>query len=67
MDVEKAKALKAELELDIASEISSLVDAFTQETGLSVSSVGVEVLEKTQLGDVKPDYVVSRAFVGIGL
>ena len=67
MDVEKVKALKAELELDIANEISSLVDAFTQETGLSISSVGVEVLDKSQLGGVGSDYIVSKAFVGIAV
>jgi len=59
MNIEELKDLKAQLESDLHTAVSKLLEQFEKDTGLTPSSVDVQMVEVTSLEDRERRYMPS--------
>jgi hypothetical protein len=67
MTIKEAQARTAELEQELCAGISHEIARFAVETGLSPSSITVDMMDVRALGDKRPRYVVSSVQVKVTL
>jgi hypothetical protein len=60
MNIEDAIMEKRHMEEKIISVISGIVTDFNKSTGLNVSSINIETLESTAIGESRKQFVLCR-------
>jgi hypothetical protein len=67
MTINELRKRRKQLEIDIASEVSALVEKFKKETGQCPESISIDMMSVREMGDIEPVYVVNYATVDIRL
>jgi hypothetical protein len=67
MTINELRKRRKQLEIDIASEVSALVEKFKKETGHCPESISIDMMSVREMGDIEPVYVVNYATVDIRL
>lgn len=67
MTVNELRKRRKQLEIDIAAEVSALVEKFKKETGHCPESISIDMMSVREMGDIEPVYVVNYATVDIRL
>lgn len=65
MEISEFKAERRKLELELTEIIAQKVSEFETATGYSPSSIDIEMINATTIGDDKPRYVVARVRVAV--
>lgn len=67
MDTKDLPAAKADLELKIREAIRAEIDAFTESTGLAVTSVEVQMIDCTMIDGIVRSTLLGAVDVGVGI
>lgn len=66
MDIIELSACKKQLELDISSAVSTLVENFKKDTGVSPNSISTDILFIDSMGFI-PEYIVGETNISIDI
>ena len=67
MDIKDLKKRREKLQTDISFAVDALVEVFKAETGISPSSISVDMVDVRSIGQRYPEYVVGNTTVGLEL